>query len=149
VCGKEVNISLARVFTRMHKQSPRDEVIGIRLFRFDDQVGRSIERFDSHELRLSSIARPTGRVQVGCMHLGANGCVGYHQATVPQLFLVVSGKGWVRGEALDRVPIQEGQASFWEAGEWHAAGTDNGMMAVVLEAEELDPSVFMPETASS
>jgi hypothetical protein len=43
------------------------------------------------------IGRVEGEVQIGCMHIGAGGIVGYHQATVRQLFLVVTGTGWVRG----------------------------------------------------
>ena len=117
----------------------------MRLFRFDPEVGRRIDDYGSLNLTLSRIATPiTGEVYVRCMHLGPGGQVGYHQAAVPQLFLVVQGHGWVRGEVDERHPVAAGRAAFWEAGEWHAAGTDQGMMAMVIEAEAFDPARFMP-----
>jgi hypothetical protein len=51
----------------------------------------------------------------------------------------------VQGEAPERVPIIAGRAAFWAAGERHAAGTDSGMMAMVLEAEALDPGQLLVE----
>jgi quercetin dioxygenase-like cupin family protein len=35
---------------------------------------------------------------LGCMYIESNGVVGYHEAPVPQLILVVQGEGWVTGE---------------------------------------------------
>jgi quercetin dioxygenase-like cupin family protein len=112
----------------------------MRLFRFDADMGKVISAYESTGLIISPIARPSGLVQLGCMHLAPGGSVGYHQATIPQLFLVVAGEGWVRGEAPEQVPISTGGAAFWTAGEWHAAGTESGMVALVLEAETLDPN---------
>ena len=43
------------------------------------------------------------------------------------------------------MPIRAGQAAFWENGEWHSAGSDTGMIAIVVEGESLDPGQFMPE----
>lgn len=115
----------------------------MKLFRFDAGVGRVIAQFNSANLVMSPIARPSGNVQIGCMYLDAGGVVGYHQATIPQLFLVVAGEGWVRGEAPEQTAIMPGRAAFWEAGEWHEAGSDTGMTAIVLEAETLDPARFL------
>ncbi|MCA1670083.1 MAG: cupin [Thermomicrobia bacterium] len=86
-----------------------------------------------------------GAIQVGCMHIPAGGSVGYHQATVPQLFLVMAGNGWVRGEEETRRPVHSFQAAFWQAGEWHEAGSEMGMTAVVIEGKGIDPSACMPE----
>ena len=69
------------------------------------------------------------------MQIGSNGVIGYHQASFPQLFLVVEGKGWVRGEVEDRIPIERGEAAYWEAGEWHESGSVTGMSAIVIEVE--------------
>ncbi len=117
----------------------------MRLFRFDRDVGRPIDAFGSQGLVMSRIVRHDGGVQVGCMHLGAGGRVGRHDAVVGQLFLVVEGSGWVQGQGAEPMPIRAGQAAFWTAGESHAAGTDAGMTAVVIEGEGLDPSPFMAE----
>ncbi|MGO8946091.1 MAG: cupin domain-containing protein [Ktedonobacterales bacterium] len=118
----------------------------MRLFRFDAGVGRPIQQFGSTQLVLSPILRTTDELQIVCMHLEPSGVVGFHQAQPAQLFLVVQGEGWVRGADLSEpVTIHAGQAAFWESGEWHGAGSDNGMMAIVVEGEGLDPSQLIPE----
>jgi hypothetical protein len=82
------------------------------------------------------------------MYVGSKGVIGYHQAVTPQLFLIVEGKGWVRGGSSDeRMPIGMGQAAFWEKGEWHESGTDTGMTAIVMEGETLIPSEFKLQKA--
>jgi quercetin dioxygenase-like cupin family protein len=71
------------------------------------------------------------------MYLGPGGLVGYHPTATYQLFAVIEGDGWVRGEGAERVPIRAGQAAFWQPGERHEAGTDVGMTAIVVETEAL------------
>lgn len=117
----------------------------MRLFRFDAGVGISLAAYASQNVVLSRIALLSGTVQVGCMHLQTGGNIGYHQARVRQLLMVVRGEGWVRAESPERTPVSEGMAAFWEDGEWHESGTDNGMVAIVIEAETLDPGRFMAE----
>ena len=118
----------------------------MRFFRFDPAVGRPIDQFDSAQAVLSPIQRMTGELQIVCMHIGAGGVIGYHQAEPKQLFLVVQGEGWVRSsEQPEPVAIHAGQAAFWESGEWHASGSHAGMTAIVVESETLDPGQYMPE----
>ena len=114
------------------------------MFRFDPEVGKAIARFDSGGFVISAVAQlPRGAV-VNCAYLSAGGLIGYHQATVPQLLLVVDGEGWVRAETTDRIPIRAGQAAFWTEGEWHESGTDKGMTALIIESPKLEPGAFMP-----
>jgi hypothetical protein len=119
----------------------------MRLFRFDAAVGRPIADFGSANLLLTPIARPGGEVQIVCMRLAPGGHVGEHEAVVPQLFLVVEGVGWVAGEEAERVPIAAGRAAFWRAGERHAAGSETGLTAIVIEAETLDPAHLLVEVS--
>ena len=114
----------------------------MQISRFDAQVGKLIDRFESSGAMVTPVARPS-TMQAVVMHIAPAGVVGYHQATHNQLFLVVAGQGWVRGESPERTPIAAGQAVFWSAGEWHESGSDTGMMAVVLEGPELMP-VLLP-----
>ncbi len=114
---------------------------------FDPQVGRPIDQFGSVNVVQSRLAHLTTEARLSCMYLGEGGLIGDHPATTPQLLLVVQGEGWVRGEARQRVPIRPGLAAFWEAGEWHETGTDTGMTAIVVEADRLDPMVFMPRAS--
>jgi len=119
----------------------------MRLFRFGSEAGQPIAQYGSERLTMTRIVRSAGDVRVGCMYLDAGGLVGYHQALTDQLFLVVRGDGWVRGELPDHVTIHEGEAAFWQDGEWHAAGSETGMVAIVIEASPLNPEQFMLEQA--
>jgi quercetin dioxygenase-like cupin family protein len=116
----------------------------MKIFRFDSDVGRKIEKFESANFILSAIAHLKTEARVSCIHLGANGVVGYHQAVTPQLFLVTQGQGWVRDETSERISIAPGHAAFWEKGEWHESGTSTGLMAIIVESDLLDPAEFMP-----
>jgi hypothetical protein len=69
----------------------------MQLFRFDAAAGQAQAVFGSQALVPARIGRAEGEVQIGCVHIGTGGIVGYHQATVRLLFLVVTGTGWVRG----------------------------------------------------
>jgi hypothetical protein len=53
---------------------------------------------------------------------------------------VVEGEGWARGAAVQRILIRTGQAVYWQAGEEHEAGTDTGMVAIVVEGDVLASS---------
>lgn len=118
----------------------------MRVFRFDAAVARPITEFSSVGASISPVARPgVGFVQLGCIYIAAGGHVGRHPAVGPQLFLVVAGEGWVSGADGVRVPVRAGQAAFWEPGEEHESGTEQGMTALVLEAEALDPARYMVE----
>ena len=37
-----------------------------------------------------------------------------------------------------------GQAVFWEKGEFHETSTEKGLMAIVMEAEDLERAILMP-----
>lgn len=122
----------------------------MRIYRFDAEAGRQISRFDS-DFVMTRIARitedrnGTNDLLIGCMHIGAGGIVGYHQATVPQLFLVVAGAGWVRGEEEGRRPIAALEAAFWQHSEWHEAGSETGMTVFVIEGDGVDRALSLPE----
>ena len=115
----------------------------MKIYRFDSQVGKSESGFGSTNLVISRIAQLAGETSIVCMHLGPDGRVGDHQAVSPQLFLVVQGEGWVRGDQGELLPITAGRAAFWEKGEWHAAGTGTGLVAIVIESALLDPREYM------
>ncbi|SED08616.1 hypothetical protein SAMN05443246_5642 [Paenibacillus sp. GP183] len=114
------------------------------IYRFDQEVGRAIGAYNSTNLIMSRIitSEKTGSFHIGCMYLGANGNVGYHQTATNQLFLVVQGEGWVRSGDHHKMNIKAGQAAFWIAGEWHESGTESGMMAIVIESDSLDPIIM-------
>jgi hypothetical protein len=116
----------------------------VRTSNFGPEAGRHVDRHGS-DFRLSRLAHLQD-IHVGCLYLGPGGLVGYHPAATYQLFAVVEGDGWVRGEGAEWVPIRAGQAAVWEPGEHHEAGTDVGMTAIVVETEALggDPMAIGP-----
>ncbi|MGM7702361.1 cupin domain-containing protein [Pseudalkalibacillus sp. Hm43] len=112
-------------------------------YRFDQAVGKDIKQFDSKFI-MSRVVMTDKPAHIGCMHLDVDGLIGYHQAVVPQLLLIMSGEGKVRGEDDQFFPVKAGDAVFWKKDEWHETKTETGLTAIVIESEELDPSSFMP-----
>jgi quercetin dioxygenase-like cupin family protein len=110
----------------------------MKIYRFDPEVGRSIDQYNSSGFVISRVAHLFEEAVVHCAYLDSDGVIGYHQATMPQLFLVLQGEGWVRGESPERKLVKAGQAVYWEKDEWHAAGTETGMTAMIVEAEKID-----------
>lgn len=119
----------------------------MRIYSFETSIRQKIEKFGSRNVIQSRITDLKDKAHVSHMQIGAKGLIGFHRATTPQLFLVIRGKGWVRGETKERISISAGQAAYWEAGEWHESGTITGMMVIVIEidADEFDPAEYMLE----
>lgn len=111
----------------------------MKIYQFKKEVGKKIVKFDSN-IVMSRIIQTEKVTHIGCIYLEKDGVVGYHQAVVPQLLLIVEGEGWVRGETDDYINVQSGEAVFWSQGEWHETKTDKGLTAIVIESEELDTS---------
>ena len=116
----------------------------MKLFRFDPEVGKSIDAYGSSGFVISRIVRLFDEAVVNCAYLEANGVIGFHQAVIPQLFLVMQGEGWVRSSSPERTTIQAGQAVYWGKGEWHESGTEMGMIAIIIEGVNIDFSRLVP-----
>ncbi|OEH94156.1 cupin domain-containing protein [Bacillus solimangrovi] len=112
------------------------------VYNFSKKEGKKITKFDSNFI-MSRIIQTEQKAHIGCMYLEENGVVGYHQAPVPQLLLIMNGEGYVRGEEEKYFKVQSGDAVFWKKGEWHETKTGQGLTAIVIESEQLDPSSFM------
>lgn len=117
----------------------------MKLYRFDQEVGKPISAFGS-SFTMSRIGQYNGEFHIGCMHLEEGGLVGRHDAVVNQLFLVITGEGWVSDASGTKTSIKSGEAAFWVKGENHESGTKTGMVAMVIEGEKLDPEAFMAKS---
>lgn len=115
----------------------------MKIYQVKKEAGKKISKFDS-DFVMSRIAKTEKAAHIGCVHLDENGLIGYHQAVVPQLLLIVNGEGWVRGEQNEYLPVHSGEAVFWDKGEWHETKTDTGLTAIVIESEELNVELLMP-----
>lgn len=112
------------------------------IYNFNQEAGKKITTFDSNFV-MTRILNTDSKVHIGCMRLEENGIIGYHQAAVPQLLLVMDGKGEVRGQDDINVNVESGDAVFWEEGEWHETKTVSGLMVIVIEGKDLNPSMYM------
>lgn len=123
----------------------------MKLFAFDDRASRSIDLYGTVNVLFTRIANLTADAHISYMNIQPGGVIGYHQATMPQLFLVVEGDGWVRGGEGARVAVRRGEAAFWEAGEWHESGSDEGLSAIVIEVDSaaFEPGATLPEIQES
>ncbi|WP_282156276.1 cupin [Cytobacillus gottheilii] len=113
----------------------------MKIYSFRKEEGKKITKYDSNFI-MSRIIQSEKPVHVGCMHLEENGVIGYHQAVLPQLLLIMNGEGFVRGEREEYIKVQSGDAVFWEKDEWHETKTDLGLTAIVI-SEQLHPDSFM------
>jgi quercetin dioxygenase-like cupin family protein len=114
----------------------------VRIFRFNTHLVQRIDKFDSHNAFVNPVLSTNGFVQVGCFFVQPSGLIGLHPAVANRLFIVVQGKGWVRSDASAPVFVEMGDAIYWEEGEWHEVGSDDGMMAFVVEGKTVNPGKF-------
>ena len=115
----------------------------MKIYKFSKENGKKVEKYQSHLATYVKIAQTNEAATIGYMYIEGEGTVGYHEAPIPQLFIVVEGEGWVTGENQKRIPIKRGEAALWEKGEWHTSGSEEGMAAIVIQSEELNPETFM------
>ncbi|WP_213421230.1 cupin domain-containing protein [Bhargavaea massiliensis] len=111
----------------------------MKLFEFDVTKAKRVTHGGS-DFTIQPFVRSGGRCQTALMTLGNNGVIGYHQAAVPQLLVVLAGSGTVCNEEKRHVPVREGSAVFWDRGEWHETRSAKGMTALVIEGEGLKES---------
>jgi len=112
-------------------------------YKFSKESGKRISKFNSNFI-ISRVIQTDKATNIGCINLEENGVVGYHQAVVPQLLMVIHGEGYVRNDKEEYFKVQPGDAVFWGKDEWHETKSDKGLTAIVIESAELNPSLFMP-----
>jgi quercetin dioxygenase-like cupin family protein len=78
-------------------------------------------------------------VQAAIFRFAPGGRLVRHPATVPQILAVLEGSGWVSGADGTIEPIAAGEAVFWSAGEEHETRTDEGLAALILEGDGVQP----------
>ena len=69
---------------------------------------------------------PQDGFAVDVVRLAPGGSIGRHPTRLWQLFLVVSGSGWVSGADGERRSSGVGATVLWAPGEDHALGSDEG-----------------------
>jgi quercetin dioxygenase-like cupin family protein len=77
--------------------------------------------------------------QAAVFRLASGGRIARHPADVPQLLAVLEGSGEVSGADGAFAPIGAGEAVFWAQGEEHETRSAEGLTALILEGEGLEP----------
>ncbi|WP_242247466.1 cupin [Bacillus cereus group sp. BfR-BA-01523] len=114
----------------------------MKIFDFSEKMGKHISVFQSNFI-MSKILNHQGNIHIGAMHLQENGIIGYHEAVVSQLLLIVDGEGYACGANKEKVKVEAGQAVFWTKGEFHETSTEKGLMAIVIESDGLENGISM------
>lgn len=109
----------------------------MQVYHFKKENGYDVINYQSLAASYTKIVKTEEATNIGLMHIEPNGVVGYHQAPVPQLYIVVAGEGWIEGNDKKRILLKAGEGVFWEEGEGHASGSDRGMTALVIQSVSL------------
>ena len=101
-------------------------------------TGRKITNFNSKDVLLYPLLIKNSPSHVVTMNIEPNGVIGLHQAMTNQLFIVLQGTGWVRGQSDELIPIKEKDWIFWSKDEWHETRSEFGMLALVIESDTFE-----------
>ncbi|MFC1443156.1 hypothetical protein ABUW04_33460 [Streptacidiphilus sp. N1-10] len=112
------------------------------IFQFDRDE-RRITQHASVGLLATRIATGNGPVHLTHLKVEPGGTIGTHPATSPQMFLVITGDGWIAGPDGARSTITAGQGVCWDRTEDHTSGTENGLTAIAVEGTPL--TLYAPE----
>lgn len=96
-----------------------------------------ITSYDSVRAASTECAAGGGEAHVHVVRLDPGGIIGPHPTGFGQLFVPISGSGWVSGADDRRHPIAVGQVAFLARGERHAKGSDAGMVALMVQIHDL------------
>jgi hypothetical protein len=111
----------------------------MRIVRFAREAAQPITLFDSTGAFSALLSYGSGECHVYCIHIDPGGSIGQHPAGFGQLFLVVEGAGWAAGADGVRAPLQVGEGAYFERGEFHSKGSDQGMTAIMIQVADLVP----------
>jgi quercetin dioxygenase-like cupin family protein len=113
----------------------------VRVVQFTPELAEPISLFESVASSSVAVGHGTGEVHVYAVHFKANAQIGAHPTGFCQLFLVIQGSGWAAGEDGQRMNLSAGQGVFFEKGEVHSKGSETGMVAVMVQATRIDPTL--------
>ncbi len=87
---------------------------------------------------MSHLIETRGATQVNVVELAPGGCIGRHRAAATQLLGVISGSAVVSGGDGTEHEIGPGDAVLWRCDEDHSTRTREGLIGVIVEADEVD-----------
>lgn len=109
----------------------------MRILHFGPETAQPIELFESLRASSRELGAGSGEVHVHGVHFEPGGKIGRHPTGFAQLFLIVQGRGWAAGGDGERVSLEAGQGVFFERGEEHEKGSEEGAVAILVQVDEL------------
>ena len=97
-----------------------------------------ITLFNSSNCSSYHLSEGQGTSHTYYMNFQQDSLIGPHVAGFDQLFLVISGSGWVAGKDDCPQEISAGQVAYFKKGERHSKGSEAGMMVMMLQFELLN-----------
>jgi quercetin dioxygenase-like cupin family protein len=85
------------------------------------------------------IAEGDGEAHAYVLYFQPGGEIGAHEAGYGQLFLALSGEGWVAGDDGIRQALASGEAAFISRGEIHSKGSETGLTALMVQVRNFTP----------
>ena len=110
----------------------------MKLYRFEKENGQEVHNYSSVSSFYTKIMKTVEPTNIGLMYIEKGGIIGYHEAPVAQLFIIVEGEGWIEGEDRNKIILQSGEGVLWKKGEGHSCGSDNGTTALVIQASHMN-----------
>jgi|ERR1700704_624389 quercetin dioxygenase-like cupin family protein len=104
---------------------------------FGNDPGTAITEYASRGATSVELAHGDGDAFVRVVHVHAGGEIGPHTAEFGQLFVVVTGSGWIKEADGPRLEIDAGEAAYFPRGTVHAKGSDHGMTALMVQVRHL------------
>lgn len=96
-----------------------------------------VATFEAHGTSAARLADGEGEAHAYMLQFEAGGAIGRHEAGYGQLFIVLTGRGWVSGNDGVRAEVTDGDVVLFDRGEQHAKGSDAGMTAVMVQVRDL------------
>lgn len=115
----------------------------MRLYSFRKSTARPITQYNSVNAFVKPLINSHQHCTVVCIRIEAHGLLGNHRASQNQLLLIVAGKGQVCGDAGVFHDIHTDQVAFWQAGEYHITRSETGLVAIVIEGDDVSPGAHM------
>jgi quercetin dioxygenase-like cupin family protein len=89
------------------------------------------------------LAAGDGEAHTYVLFFEPGGEIGPHEAGYGQLFVALSGEGWVAGGDGVRHALGSGETAFIARGETHSKGSETGLTALMVQVRDLDPAAAL------
>ncbi len=103
---------------------------------FGAEVADPITGFDAVSAAAVHLGSGDGPAHCYVVHVEPGGRIGEHETGFAQLFIVVSGAGWVKVDGMLH-RAEAGQAVVLPRGVMHEKGSEDGMVAVMVQMYDM------------